>query len=255
VSAISTPPLLQASGLSLSFGAHQVIRGVDFALLPGTRHALIGPNGAGKTTFVNLLTGVLQPHSGSIRIGEVDVTALPQADRVRRGLARTFQINQLFRNLTPFESVSLAVAQHRGHAERWWRQPIDDREVTDAAMTILDRLALVDDAFRPVGELAYGSQRLVEIAIALGLEPRILIMDEPAAGVPLGERDRVLSAVESLGADQAILIIEHDMDLVFRFASEITVLVDGAVLCHGAPDTIARDVRVREAYLGGALDG
>jgi branched-chain amino acid transport system ATP-binding protein len=254
VTASPAPAALSTRGLAKHFGALQVIRGVDFTLRRGSRHALIGPNGAGKTTFVNLLTGALQPSGGAVFIGEKDVTSLSQSERARHGIARTFQINQLFRSLTVFENVSLAVSQHLERGWRLWRKRGGERETIAAVLSVLDRLGLADDAFRPVGELSYGTQRLVEIAIALGMQPEILLMDEPAAGVPLGERERVLEVVEGLGPEQAILIIEHDMDLVFRFATEITVLVDGAVLCCGTPDDIASDERVREAYLGGARD-
>ncbi len=255
MSAAEAPVLLSTSDLAVSFGGFQVIRGVDFALRRGSRHALIGPNGAGKTTFINLLTGSLRPSGGTIVMGGKDVTRLSERERVRHGLARTFQINQLFRTLTAFENVSLAVSRRLGRDHVLWRRRADERRITAEAMSVLDRVGLADSAFRPVGELSYGSQRLLEIAIALGMGPKILLMDEPAAGVPLGERDRVIELVDALGPDLAILIIEHDMDLIFRFASEITVLVDGSVLRHGTPDEIAGDDRVREAYLGSARDG
>jgi branched-chain amino acid transport system ATP-binding protein len=252
---MTEPVVLSTQGLSMRFGALQVIRDVDFALRRGSRHALIGPNGAGKTTFVNLLTGMLRPSRGTVRIGATEVTHLSPRERVRHGLARTFQINQLFRSLTVFENVSLAVSRRLGREWCLWRKRGSERETSAAVLAVLERLGLVEDAFRPVDELPYGSQRLVEIAIALGMQPEILLMDEPAAGIPLDERRRVLEVIEGLGPEQAILIIEHDMDLVFRFATEITVLVDGAVLRHGTPEEIARDERVREAYLGSARDG
>lgn len=250
-----SPPVLETRGLSRNFGALQVIRQVDFTLRQGSRHALIGPNGAGKTTFINLLSGVLRPNGGAIRIGGREVTHLSERQRVRHGLVRTFQINQLFRSLTVFENVSLAVAQRLRQMQRLWRRRADEHQTNAEVVAVLDRLNLGADAFRPVQELPYGSQRLVEIAIALSMKPAILVMDEPAAGVPPGERSRVLDVIETLGPEQAILIVEHDMDLVFRFASEITVLVDGAVLCSGSPEMIAGDERVREAYLGSAHDG
>lgn len=250
-----SPAVLETRGLSRNFGALQVIRGIDFTLRPGSRHALIGPNGAGKTTFINLLSGVLRPNGGAIRIAGRDVTHLSERQRVRHGLVRTFQINQLFRNLTVFENVSLAVAQRFRQMQRLWRRRADEHQTNAEVIAVLERLGLGADAFRPVRDLPYGSQRLVEIAIALSMKPAILVMDEPAAGVPPGERGRVLEVIDTLGPEQAILIIEHDMDLVFRFASEITVLVDGAVLCSGPPDQIAGDERVREAYLGSAYDG
>ena len=242
--------LLSTAGLSKNFGGLEVVRAVDFSLERGARHALIGPNGAGKTTFINLLTGALKPSAGSVRIGGVDATQFSEGDRVRQGLVRTFQINQLFRSLTVFENVALAVSQRRGVARSLWRKSAAWTEVTDEVMAIVGDLHLDDVAFRRIRELPYGSQRLVEIAIALGLRPRILLMDEPAAGIPADQRELILGVVGRLDPDIAILIIEHDMDVVFRFAAEITVLVNGAVLTRGRPDEIAADRRVREVYLG-----
>jgi ABC-type branched-subunit amino acid transport system ATPase component len=247
--------LLATEGLSKNFGGLEVVRSVDFSLERGARHALIGPNGAGKTTLVNLLTGALRPSAGRIRIAGADATDTAEADRVSRGLVRTFQINQLFRSLSVFENVCLAVSQRVGAARSLWRTSRAWRAVTDEAMAILGELRLDGVAFRPVRELPYGSLRLVEIAIALGLRPRILLMDEPAAGIPADERDLILGVVGRLDPDIAILIIEHDMDLVFRFAREITVLVNGAVLTRGTADEIAADPRVREVYLGTAGHG
>jgi branched-chain amino acid transport system ATP-binding protein len=247
--------LLSTDDLSKNFGGLEVVRHVRFSLERGARHALIGPNGAGKTTFVNLLTGALKPTSGRIAIAGADATALSEGDRVARGLVRTFQINQLFRGLTVFENIALAVAQRRGMARALWRKSADCAKINDEAMAIAADLHLDGMAFRPVRELAYGNQRLVEIAIALGLRPRILLMDEPAAGIPAEERDLILGLVGRLDPDIAILIIEHDMDLVFRFAREITVLVAGAVLTSGPPEAIAADPRVREVYLGSGKHG
>jgi branched-chain amino acid transport system ATP-binding protein len=252
---VSDAVLLSTAGLSKNFGGLEVVRNVDFTLSRGDRHALIGPNGAGKTTFVNLLTGALRPSAGSIRIAGAEATHLSERERVHQGLVRTFQINQLFRNLTVFENVSLAVSQRAGVARNLWRPSVACRQVTDEAMAIIGDLRLDDVAFRQIRELPYGSQRLVEIAIALGLRPRILLMDEPAAGIPADERDLILGVVGRLDPDIAILIIEHDMDLVFRFAGEITVLVNGAVLTRGTPDDIAADERVREVYLGTGKHG
>jgi branched-chain amino acid transport system ATP-binding protein len=249
------PVLLSTAGLSKNFGGLEVVRNVDFTLARGARHALIGPNGAGKTTFVNLLTGALRPSAGAIRIAGEEATGLSEGERVRQGLVRTFQINQLFRSLTVFENVSLAVSQRRGMARSLWRTSAACRDVTDEAMAIIGELRLDGVAFRRIRELPYGSQRLVEIAIALGLRPRILLMDEPAAGIPTDERDLILGVVGRLDPDIAILIIEHDMELVFRFAGEITVLVNGAVLTRGTADEIAADERVREVYLGTAHHG
>ncbi len=243
-------PALETIGLTKSFGALAVAQAIDFALAPGARHALIGPNGAGKTTFVNLITGGLAPSAGAIRVAGEDVTRLGQAERVKRGVARTFQINQLFRGLSTLENVVIAVAERSGVAGQMLRVAGSRPAIVEEAYALLEHFGLADDATRPVGDLAYGRQRLVEMAIALGLRPRVLLLDEPAAGVPAAESRMILDAVEALPGDIAVLIIEHDMDLVFRFAREITVLVQGAVLTSGPPASIRDDPRVREVYLG-----
>jgi ABC-type branched-subunit amino acid transport system ATPase component len=241
---------LEIRGLNKNFGALAVARDVRLELPKGARHALIGPNGAGKTTLVNLITGVLRPSGGSILLDGADITALPQAARTRRGIARTFQINQLFRGLTVLENVYLAVAERMGAAHRLWRPAGAEREVIDQALAQLESLRLADDALRLVRELPYGRQRLVEIAIALAQHPRVLLLDEPAAGVPSSESHLILDVIGALDPDIAILIIEHDMDVVFRFAARITVLVAGAVLTEGTPHEIRADARVRAVYLG-----
>jgi branched-chain amino acid transport system ATP-binding protein len=244
------PLALETKGLCKSFGALTVAERIDFALESGARHALIGPNGAGKTTFVNLLTGRLAPSSGSIHLSGEDVTRVPQAGRVRRGLGRTFQINTLFRNLPVLDNVALGIAERVGVASRAWTPASAYRDIKDESQELLGTLGLAEDAARRVADLPYGKQRLVEIAIALGMRPRVLLLDEPAAGVPSVESHRILEVLESLPAGIAILIIEHDMDLVFRFARRITVLAQGAVLTQGTPDEIAADARVRQVYLG-----
>ena len=241
---------LETQALSMSFGALRVANAIDFRLEPGARHALIGPNGAGKTTFVNLVTGALQPNEGRVLIDGEDVTHLAQAERVKRGLVRTFQITALFRGLTVLENVTLAVAERLGVAGGMFRPAGRRRAVIEEAYAVLDRLGIADDGLRAVKELAYGRQRMVEIAVALALKPRVLLLDEPAAGVPSGESGTIIELVEQLPADIAILIIEHDMDLVFRLARRITVMVQGAVLVEGAPAEIASDPRVRQVYLG-----
>jgi branched-chain amino acid transport system ATP-binding protein len=245
-----TVPALETRRLDKNFGALAVTREVDFRLERGARHALIGPNGAGKTTFVNLVTGALKPSSGQIFLDGADVTPLAQAQRVKRGLARTFQINTLFRGLSVLENVSLAIGERFGVAGHLFRPAGSRRDVIEAAYALLERLRLADDASRVVKELPYGRQRLVEIAVALGLEPRVLLLDEPAAGVPSDESGIIIEVIESLPAELALLIIEHDMDLVFRLARRITVLVQGAILLEGTPKDIAADPRVREVYLG-----
>ena len=243
-------PALQTIGLKKSFGALPVANDIDFSLMPGARHALIGPNGAGKTTFINLITGRLAPSSGQILLGGEDITRMAQAGRVKRGLGRTFQINTLFKGLSVLENVVMAVSEHHGKAADMFRYAGSHRGLVEEAYSLLERLRLGADALLPVKELPYGKQRLVEIAIALGLKPSVLLLDEPAAGVPSTETEIILSVIEQLPGDIAVLIIEHDMELVFRFAKKITVLVQGAVLVEGTPAEIAADARVREVYLG-----
>ena len=242
--------VLETRGLCKSFGALTVADQIHFRLEPGARHALIGPNGAGKTTFVNMLTGRLAPTSGTIVLGGEEVTRLSQEERVKRGLGRTFQINTLFRSLPVLDNVALAIAERLGVGKRVFRPAILHQDVLDESMALLSSLGIADVAHAPVIGLPYGKQRLVEIAIALGLKPKVLLLDEPAAGVPSLESHRILEVLETLPAEIAILIIEHDMDLVFRFARRITVLAQGAVLTEGSPAEIAADAQVRQVYLG-----
>jgi ABC-type branched-subunit amino acid transport system ATPase component len=241
---------LETRKLCKSFGALTVADEIDFRLAPGARHALIGPNGAGKTTFVNMLTGVLAPSSGEILLGGEAITRLAQAKRVRRGLGRTFQISTLFPDLPVLDNVALAVAERSGLATRLWRPAGGYGEVIDESRALLARLGLADEARKRVADLPYGKQRLVEIAIALGMKPRVLLLDEPAAGVPSHESMRIVEVLQSLPPEIAILIIEHDMDLVRRFARSITVLTAGTVLMEGTPEEVMHDQRVRDVYLG-----
>jgi ABC-type branched-subunit amino acid transport system ATPase component len=256
MNALASLPALETRGLTRRFGGFTAVDGVDFTLHPGARHALIGPNGAGKTTFVNLLSGALAPSEGSVALLGQDITALPQHQRARRGLARTYQVNQLFPALTPLESVIMAIAERAGAGTTWWRPLRGMARLRDEAARLLDTLHFPEaDRARPTAELPYGRQRLLEIALALALQPRVLLLDEPAAGVPPAESREVMAAIAALPREVAVLLIEHDMDLVFRFAERITVLAFGAVLAEGTPEEIARDPRVREAYLGEPADG
>jgi ABC-type branched-subunit amino acid transport system ATPase component len=243
---------LETRGLCKAFGALQVARSIDFRLDAGARHALIGPNGAGKTTFVNLITGVLRPSAGEVLLMGKAVTRLSQAARVRLGIARTFQINQLFRDLTVIENVLLAVAERIGASLSPWRPAGSRRDVLDEAAARLAPLGLLPVAAQTVRQLPYGQQRLVELAIALALRPKVLLLDEPAAGVPSGESHLILDALAALDPEMAVLIIEHDMDVVFRFARRVTVLASGAVLAEGTPAEIAENPEVRATYLGEA---
>jgi branched-chain amino acid transport system ATP-binding protein len=241
---------LETRGLCKNFGALGVANDIDFHLARGARHALIGPNGAGKTSFVNLVSGVIEPSAGRIILEGEDVTRLSQAQRVKRGLVRTFQINQLFRGLSVLENVTLAIGERHGVAGKLFRPAGSRRAIIEEAYALLEQLGIAEEALRPVREVAYGRQRLVEIAVALGLKPKVLLLDEPAAGVPSGETGTIIDVIEKLPADLALLIIEHDMDLVFRLARRITVLVQGAILIEGTPREIAADPQVREVYLG-----
>jgi ABC-type branched-subunit amino acid transport system ATPase component len=247
--------VLEARGLTRRFGGLVATDDVSFSILPGARQALIGPNGAGKTTLINLLTGVLRPSDGAVYLQGADVTALSPSRRVRRGLARTFQINQLFPDLTPAESLSLAISERKGLGFHFWRRAGGDRAMVAEIEELLTRFGLQSAMDRPTRTLPYGKQRLLEIALALACKPRVLLLDEPAAGVPEDERHDILAALAALPADVAILLIEHDMDLVFNFATRISVLVAGRLLCEGEPKAIAADERVRAVYLGDDAHG
>jgi branched-chain amino acid transport system ATP-binding protein len=246
---------LSTRALTKRFGGLVATDNVSLTLERGVRHALIGPNGAGKTTLINLLTGVLTASAGSVTLDGVDITALPPHQRVRRGLARTFQINQYFPGLTPLEAVSLAVSERQRHGWRFWRSLSDDRSVIEEAASLLDRFGLGDTLDARTEILPYGKQRLLEIAIALASKPKVLLLDEPAAGVPEEERHEILAILEDLPADVTVLLIEHDMDLVFSFAQRVAVLVNGALFTEGTPAEIAADPRVRAVYLGEEQDG
>ena len=246
---------LETRALSRHFGALLAVQDIDFRLAAGARHALIGPNGAGKTTFINLLAGLLSPSRGRVLLQGLDVTGKTQAERVKLGLARTFQINRLFRGLTVLENVCISVAERVGAAPSMI-YPVGRRtDVIDEAMRLLEMLKLTAEAGRRVSELPYGRQRLVEIAIAIGLRPQVLLLDEPAAGVPSAESHIILDAIESLPDELAVLIIEHDMDLVFRFARRVTVMVSGALFAEGTPREIEANAQVRAIYLGQAGRG
>ena len=247
-----TQAILRTEGLSRHWGAFKANNDVSLSFEAGGRYALIGPNGAGKTTFINLLTGYLEPSAGKVFFDGDDITALPQHRRVSRGMTRTFQINTLFAGLTVLESVMLAICQRKGLEFVWWRTVSRQREEIDEAMALLATLRLDRDAGTVTRNLPYGKQRLVEIALALATRPKVLLLDEPAAGIPSAESAELFEVIARLPRDVTILFIEHDMGLVFRFAERITVMVGGQVLTEGAPDQISTDPRVREVYLGEA---
>jgi branched-chain amino acid transport system ATP-binding protein len=248
-------PALATDGLNKSFGSLVVASDVAITIPQGARYALIGPNGAGKTTLINLLTGMLRPDAGSIRLGEEDITSLLPHERVKRGLVRTFQINTLFPHLSAIEAVTLAVCERAGVAGTWWQPLTAYRDNIDEAYSILNSLMLGSLCYRQTRELAYGQQRLLEIALALATKPKVLLLDEPAAGVPRDESAELFIAINNLSQDITVLFIEHDMELVFRLASRIIVMVGGSILLEGTPEQISADPRVREVYLGGAQHG
>jgi branched-chain amino acid transport system ATP-binding protein len=250
-----TDVVLRTDALVKRFGGITATDRVSLTIERGARHALIGPNGAGKTTLIDLLTGVAAPTAGRVWLGARDITGLSPHRRVSLGLARTFQINQLFASLTPLQSLAIAVASRSGAAWRWWQPTGSDPRVAAECEQLLEQFRLAEHADRPTRELPYGKRRLLEIGLAVALKPSVLLLDEPAAGVPANERRDILDTVAALPADVSVLLIEHDMDLVFSFARRITVLVNGAVLTEGAPDAIAADPQVRAVYLGDAHAG
>ncbi len=244
--------ILRTEGLSRAWGAFKANSDISLTFAAGARHALIGPNGAGKTTFINLLTGGLAPTSGRVFFGDEDITTLSQHQRVKRGITRTFQINTLFPGLTVLQSVLLAICERRGLQSNWYQTVARRSDEIDEAMALLASLKLASEADRITRNLPYGKQRLVEIALALATKPRVLLLDEPAAGIPSSESVELFEVIAELPRDVSIVFIEHDMGLVFRFAERITVLVGGKVLTEGTPAEIAADPRVREVYLGEA---
>ena len=243
---------LETRGLEKRFGGIAATRGVTLAIGRGARHALIGPNGAGKTTLINLLTGVLVPDAGSVWLEGEDITRVAPHRRVRRGLARTFQINQLFGALTALETLTLAASERLGQGHDLWRAAGRRTEADRSILETLERFRLADAMHEPVERLPYGKQRLLEIALAVTCRPRVLLLDEPAAGVPEEERHEILGAIAALPRSVTVVFIEHDMDLVFSFAERISVLVNGAIFAEGTPADIARDEGVKAVYLGEA---
>lgn len=243
-------PVLQTFNLVKRFGGIVATNDISLSVMPGARHALIGPNGAGKTTLINLLTGVLSPTSGRVELAGQNITNLAAHQRAGRGLVRTFQINQLFNSLSPLETLTLVISQRDGVGGRWWQALDRDTARRDEAAHLLTQLHLADVLTHETAVLPYGKRRLLEIAIALASKPRVLLLDEPMAGVPNSESREILDTLAALPSSVTVLLIEHDMDLVFRFATRMSVLVNGAMFAEGDPDTIARDERVKNVYLG-----
>jgi branched-chain amino acid transport system ATP-binding protein len=241
---------LQATGLRKRFNALVATDGVSIDVAAGARLALIGPNGAGKTTLIGLLTGSLVPDEGRVLLEGQDVTALPAARRVKHGLIRTFQINNLFRRLTVLENIYLACSEHQGQSLNLFRPAGRCKETLDRVEQVLQTLGIAELRHQTVADVSYGRQRLIELAIALSLEPKVLLLDEPAAGIPSGELSRLLEVIERLPREIAILMIEHDMQVVRRFANQVIVLVAGSVLMTGTPQEVMASEQVKSAYLG-----
>ncbi|MCR5885104.1 ABC transporter ATP-binding protein [Rhizobacter sp. J219] len=242
--------VLETHQLVKRYGGITPTNDVSIKVEKGARHALIGPNGAGKTTLVNLLTGVTEPTSGRISLDGQDITRLAPHQRVRRGIVRTFQINQLWSELTPLQSLALTVSAQLGISHQWWKPLGRDARVAERCAVLLKQFRLDDVMDQKVNVLAYGKRRLLEIATAIASEPRVLLLDEPVAGVPEGERQEIFDTINALPAEVTILLIEHDMDLVFNFARTVSVLVNGALFAEGDVASISTDPRVKAVYLG-----
>jgi branched-chain amino acid transport system ATP-binding protein len=247
--------VLETHSLLKRYGGITPTNDVSLKVETGARHALIGPNGAGKTTLVNLLTGVVEPTSGRISLDGQDITQLAPHHRVRRGIVRTFQINQLFNELTPLQSLALTVSAQLGISRQWWKPLGSDPRVAVACEALLKQFRLDDVMDQKVKLLAYGKRRLLEIATAIASKPRVLLLDEPVAGVPEGERQEIFDTINALPPEVSILLIEHDMDLVFNFARTVSVLVNGAVFAEGDVASISNDPRVKAVYLGEGQHG
>ena len=245
---------LETVGLEKRFGGIVPTNNVNLKVREGARHALIGPNGAGKTTLINLLTGVLKPSAGRVKLGESDITTLSPHRRATLGIARTFQINQLFGDFTPLESIVLVIGEREKTGTNFWSAFGGKAEIVGEAVSLANQFGLAEVMNDPTSSLPYGKQRQLEIALAIAGKPRVLLLDEPAAGVPETERHEILETVAALPKDVTVLLIEHDMDIVFGFADRISVLVDGKIFVEGPPDEIANDPRVRAVYLGERAD-
>ena len=246
--------VLETVHLEKRFGGLTATNDVSIKIETGARHALIGPNGAGKTTLINLLTGVLKPTAGQILLDGKDITAVPQHKRVGLGMVRTFQINQLFGELTPLETLTLAISERNGDGLNAWTLTGRKAKFMPEIAAILERFRLADVMNERTSILPYGKQRLLEIAAAIACKPRVLLLDEPAAGVPEDERHEILASIAALPDDVTVVLIEHDMDIVFSFAKRISVLVNGALFVEGSNDEVASDPRVKAVYLGEAHD-
>jgi len=245
-----TEPLLKVDQLHKSFGGVVATDSLDFDVMPGEIHAVIGPNGAGKTTFVAQIAGMLKSDSGSIVFDGRDIASKTAPERSHMGLARSFQITSVFRNFTALENVSLSIQAHAGHSFKFWKRASTDRDLTEPAQKILDDVGLGDKALDLAGNLAHGQQRQLEIAMALATSPKMLLLDEPTAGMGSEESENMRKFLNELKGDYSMLLIEHDMDTVFSVADRVTVLVYGRGIATGTPEEIRNNAEVRAAYLG-----
>lgn len=246
--------VLETVALDKWYGGIHPTNNVSLQVEKGARRALIGPNGAGKTTLIDLLTGVIQPSSGQILLDGQDITGLKAHARARLGMVRTFQINQLFGELTPLETLTLTISERLRLGTDFWSPVGRKSQIVDEVTEILESYRLADVMNERTSILPYGKQRLLEIAVAIACRPRVLLLDEPAAGVPEDERHEILASIVSLPRDVTVLLIEHDMDLVFNFADRISVLVNGSLFVEGPPEEVSGDPRVKAVYLGEAVD-
>ena len=242
--------MLEVRGLTKTFGALRACDGIDFEVREGETHAVIGPNGAGKTTFISQLAGNLRPDAGTVRFGGADITTLPAPKRARLGLARSFQITSVYPEFSALDNVALAVQANAGHSFRFWKAARGDRALTEPAARVLDEVGLAERKNVLAANLAHGEQRQLEVAMALATDPRLLLLDEPMAGMGIEESQRMIALLSKLKKTKTIILVEHDMDAVFRLADRISVLVYGRVIATDAPERIKANVEVRKAYLG-----
>ena len=242
--------MLEVRALTKNFGALRACDAIDFDVREGETHAVIGPNGAGKTTFISQLAGMLRPDGGSIRFAGEDITGLPAPRRARKGLARSFQITSVYAEFSALENVALAVQAHSGHSFRFWRDARSDSALTSPAKEFLQQVGLGQRLHVLAANLAHGEQRQLEVAMALATRPRLLLLDEPMAGMGIEESQRMIGLLGTLKQRHTIILVEHDMDAVFRLADRISVLVYGRVIATDTPDKIKLNEEVRKAYLG-----
>jgi branched-chain amino acid transport system ATP-binding protein len=242
--------MLEVRGLTKSFGALLASDSIDFDVREGETHAVIGPNGAGKTTFISQLAGNLRPDAGRIRFGGEDITAMPAPQRVRKGLARSFQITSVYKEFSALQNVMLAVQAHAGHSFRFWKDARKDPALISPARKVLEDVGLGNRVDVLAADLAHGEQRQLEVAMVLATAPRLMLLDEPMAGMGTEESQRMIELLCGLKRRQTVVLVEHDMDAVFRLADRISVLVYGRLIATGTPEEIRANAEVRTAYLG-----